>query len=101
MAARTVANSSQIMAVSRASARARSFPCALALARRSRGHRTRIEDRADPVLAQQFVLAHELDDALAGAHRLGRELGRLLVADVRIERGHHADAALDEGLARF
>jgi hypothetical protein len=37
-------------------------------------HRARIEHALDLGFAQQFVGPHQLDDALAGAHRLGREL---------------------------
>ena len=44
---------------------------------------------------EDLLLANQLEDAAAGLHRFGRELGRAVVADHRIERGDGADAVLD------
>ena len=55
----------------------------------------RDQDLVDLRIGQDVLLAHQLDDALARFHRLGRELGRPVVADHRIERRDRADAGLD------
>src|SRR5690242_12849654 len=53
-----------------------------------------VQQVLDLVLGQDLLLADHLEDALAALVGLGRQLGRLLVADHGIERGHDADRGL-------
>jgi hypothetical protein len=55
----------------------------------------RIEELLDLLLRQCVLLAHDLEQALVLFQGLLRELGRLLVPEHRVERGHDADRVLD------
>src|SRR5262245_50990643 len=58
-------------------------------------HGNGIEHAGNLLLRQELPLAHQLDDAPAGSHRLARQLGRTVVANDRIECRHGADAVLE------
>src|SRR5271157_6309908 len=58
------------------------------------GHPRRVEDILDLLLRQLAARARDLDDGLAGLDRLLRDLGRLGVTDVRVERRGERDRAL-------
>ena len=58
-------------------------------------HRRRSSTSAICSSVRTLLLADELEDAPAGLHRLGGELGRALVADHRVERRDRADAVVD------
>ena len=58
-------------------------------------HGDRVEHLGDLLLGQDASSRAQLEDAAAGLHRLGGELGGALVADHRIERGDGADAVVD------
>src|SRR6266581_416800 len=59
------------------------------------GHLAQVEDLVQLLLADT-LRARELPDRLAGPHRLFGELGRLVVADDRVQRGRQHGAALDK-----
>src|SRR3982750_4962269 len=59
------------------------------------GHRGRAQDFVDLFVREDFLFAHQLDDALVGFERLRRELGRAIVADDRVERRDSTDAVFD------